>query len=144
MPHEICVCALLATNSLCAESSAEMRKNMKELKTLIRDLREDHDLKQKTVASYLSISQQAYSNYENGYREIPTWVVAALAKYYNVSSDYLLGTVVGYPGNIDLYKIYLDDITLLDILLNMQKLKREDRRSLLKYLEYLLYSNLGK
>lgn len=117
---------------------------MKELKTLIRDLREDHDLKQKTVASYLSISQQSYSNYENGYREIPTWVVAALAKYYKVSSDYLLGTVVGCPENVNLYKIYLDDITLLDILLDMQKLKKENRRNLIKYLGYLLMFNSEK
>ena len=37
---------------------------MKELRDIIRDLREDHDLKQKTVAEYLDISQQTYSNYE--------------------------------------------------------------------------------
>lgn len=117
---------------------------MKELRTLIRDLREDHDLKQKTVASYLAISQQAYSNYESGHREIPTWVVAALAKYYKVSSDYLLGTAVGYPGNVNLQKAYLDDITLLDILRDIQKLKREDRKNLIKYLGYLLQSNTTK
>ena len=117
---------------------------MKELRTLIKDLREDHDLKQKTVASYLLISQQAYSNYESGHREIPTWVVAALAKYYHVSSDYLLGTVVGYPGEVDLQKTYLDDITLLDVLHDIQKLKREDRQNLLKYLGYLLQSETKK
>ncbi|MDE6388719.1 MAG: helix-turn-helix domain-containing protein [Lachnospiraceae bacterium] len=117
---------------------------MKELRTLIKDLREDHDLKQKDVASYLSISQQTYSNYESGHREIPTWVVAALAKYYNVSSDYLLGTVVGYPGNMNLHKTYLDDITLLDVMLDIQKLKREDRQNLLKYLGYLLQSETTK
>ena len=43
---------------------------MKELRELIRDLRDDHDLKQKTVAAHLGISQQTYSNYENGRREI--------------------------------------------------------------------------
>ncbi len=112
---------------------------MKELKTLIRDLREDHDLKQKTVASYLVISQQTYSNYETGQREIPTWVVTALAKYYKVSTDYLLGTPISYPGGVDLQKNYLENITLLEILHDIQKLKEEDRRNLIRYIGYLLY-----
>lgn len=117
---------------------------MKELRTLIRDLREDHDLNQKTVASYLVVSQQTYSNYETGQREIPTWVVSALAKYYKVSTDYLLGTDVGYPGNVDLKKIYLGDVTLLDILYNIQKLKQEDRRNLIRYIEYLIQNSITK
>ena len=64
---------------------------MKELKQLIRDLREDHDLTKREVAAYLGVSQQTYSNYENGVREIPTNTVVALARYYQVSTDYLLG-----------------------------------------------------
>lgn len=44
---------------------------MKELRRVIRDLREDSDIKQKAVAEYLGVSQQTYSNYENGHREIP-------------------------------------------------------------------------
>ena len=117
---------------------------MKELKTLIRDLREDHDLKQKTVASYLLISQQTYSNYETGRREIPTWVVAALAGYYKVSTDYLLGTSFGYPGGINLQEIYLEDVTLLEILHDIQKLNKKDRRSLIRYIGYLLYCDSAK
>lgn len=57
----------------------------------IRDLREDHDLKQKQVAEYLCCSQQVYSNYELGQRDIPTDVLIRLANYYKVSIDYLLG-----------------------------------------------------
>ena len=38
----------------------------------IRDLREDNDLTQKELASILSCSQQVYSNYELGQRDIPT------------------------------------------------------------------------
>lgn len=57
----------------------------------IRDLREDHDLKQKQVAEYLNCSQQVYSNYELGQRDIPTDVLIRLATFYNVSVDYLLG-----------------------------------------------------
>ena len=57
----------------------------------IRDLREDHDLTQKEMARILSCSQQVYSNYELGQRDIPTDVLIKLARYYRVSTDYILG-----------------------------------------------------
>lgn len=57
----------------------------------IRDLREDHDLTQQTVAEYLKCTQVCYSNYENGKRDIPTEALIQLAKYYATSTDYLLG-----------------------------------------------------
>lgn len=57
----------------------------------IRDLREDHDLKQKDMANILRCSQQVYSNYELGQRDIPTEVLIRLSEYYHVSVDYLLG-----------------------------------------------------
>ena len=57
----------------------------------IRDLREDHDLKQKDLAELLNCSQQVYSNYELGQRDIPTEILIRLSQYYNVSVDYLLG-----------------------------------------------------
>lgn len=57
----------------------------------IRDLREDHDLKQRQVAEYLNCSQQVYSNYGLGQRDIPTEVLIRLSRFYNVSVDYILG-----------------------------------------------------
>ena len=57
----------------------------------IRDLREDHDLTQRQVAEYLGMTQPQYFRYERGYRDIPTDVLLALAEYYHVSVDYLLG-----------------------------------------------------
>lgn len=57
----------------------------------IRDLREDRDLRQRQVADYLNCSQQVYSNYELGQRDIPTDVLIKLSELYDVSVDYLLG-----------------------------------------------------
>lgn len=57
----------------------------------IRDLREDNDLKQRQIAEYLCCSQQVYSNYELGQRDIPTDILIKLSEFYNVSVDYLLG-----------------------------------------------------
>ena len=57
----------------------------------IRELREDNDLLQRELADYLKCSQVAYSRYELGMRDIPTDVLIALAKFYNTSTDYILG-----------------------------------------------------
>lgn len=57
----------------------------------IRDLREDHDLTQKQLAKELNCSQQVYSNYELGQRDIPTDILKRLSDFYNVSIDYILG-----------------------------------------------------
>ena len=57
----------------------------------LKDLREDNDLVQKEVASYLGIDQRVYSNYETGKREIPVRFVVLLANYYKTSTDYILG-----------------------------------------------------
>lgn len=56
----------------------------------IRDLREDRDLTQKEIASHLNCSQQVYSNYELGQRDIPTDVLIKLSAFYKVSVDYIL------------------------------------------------------
>ena len=57
----------------------------------IRDLREDRDIKQKTVAEYLGMDSTVYRRYEKGVRSVPVDVVIKLADYYKVSTDYLLG-----------------------------------------------------
>lgn len=57
----------------------------------IRDLREDADLTQTKVATYLGMSQTGYSKYETGENDIPTQVLIKLSKLYHVSVDYLLG-----------------------------------------------------
>lgn len=57
----------------------------------IKDLREDADLTQTEISKHLYISQRAYSHYENGTRDIPITVLIAIADFYSVSIDYLLG-----------------------------------------------------
>lgn len=64
----------------------------------LRDLREDKDLRQKEVAAILDITMQQYSLYELGNREIPFHHAIALAKYYNVSLDYIAGLTNNKKG----------------------------------------------
>ena len=64
---------------------------MKKLIKRMYDLRTDNDLKQSDVANKLGISQQYYSEYEKGNRELPIRHLIKLCEYYNVSADYMLG-----------------------------------------------------
>lgn len=57
----------------------------------LKGLREDRDLKQREIANYLNCSQQVYSNYELGQRDIPTDILIKLSQFYQVSVDYMLG-----------------------------------------------------
>ena len=57
----------------------------------MRNLREDHDLTQKEVASIINKSQQGYSHIEDGRAELKIDDLIRLCKFYNVSSDYFIG-----------------------------------------------------
>ena len=57
----------------------------------IRELREDNDLTQKKVGEAINLPQRTYAYYESGQRMIPPEVLCALADFYHVSVDYLLG-----------------------------------------------------
>lgn len=57
----------------------------------LRDLREDQNQKQYNIAEILNITKQQYQLYESGKREMPMHLFVALARYYNVSLDYLAG-----------------------------------------------------
>lgn len=59
----------------------------------LRDLREDSDKKQDEIANLLHISRQHYSMYERGERELPMHHFITLARFYNVSLDYLAGLI---------------------------------------------------
>ena len=57
----------------------------------IEDMRVDHDLSIKEIASILDCHRDVYSRYEKGTRDIPVEYLIRLAKLYDCSTDYLLG-----------------------------------------------------
>lgn len=57
----------------------------------IRNLREDLDMSQTSMARLLGMSQTGYSKYETGENDIPTSILIKLARIHNTSIDYLLG-----------------------------------------------------
>ena len=57
----------------------------------LKEIRQDRDLQQIDIAKVLKTSQVQYSRYERGIRVMPVDKIAKLAKFYDVSIDYLLG-----------------------------------------------------
>ena len=64
---------------------------MKAYCELLRELRENRDLKQSDIAAVLNTTQQVYSRYETGINELPLRHLVTLCRFYRVSADYLLG-----------------------------------------------------
>ena len=58
---------------------------------ILRDCREDWDLSQREIAALLYVSQSVYSGYERGVNALPIHSLIVLCKFYNLSSDYVLG-----------------------------------------------------
>lgn len=63
---------------------------MKMIYKNLRSLREDNDIRQKQIAEILNVSQNTYSQYENGVISLTAEVLIKLSDFYNVSIDYLL------------------------------------------------------
>ena len=59
--------------------------------TRLRDLREDADLTQDKLVQKLGMHKTTYTNYEQGKREPPFDFIIKIAKFYNVSIDYMAG-----------------------------------------------------
>ena len=58
---------------------------------MIRELREDTDTKQETLARFLNVKQTTYSKYELGKINIPVEALMKLADFYGTSLDYIVG-----------------------------------------------------
>lgn len=54
-------------------------------------MRKDKELSQQQVAEVISVSQRTYSDYENGKLRLSIEDAVQLAKFYDVSVDYISG-----------------------------------------------------
>lgn len=110
---------------------------MKQINEFLRELREKHGYRQEYIAKYLGITQQTYSNYELGLREIPLHHIVNLSHLYQVSTDYILGIENPYAGTTNLSHEYLDGLSLHDFLYNVQQLDTDKRKSLAQFVRFL-------
>ncbi len=103
---------------------------MKTVIELFRELREDNDYSQSEIASVLGISQQHYSKYETGEYDF-----IKLAKYYDVSADYLIGrSVFDEKQSLDL--VYVTrECSSSKLLQDILSLSEHGRKSVIEYVE---------
>lgn len=66
----------------------------------LRDIREDHDLQQKDIADLLHTTREQYSRWERGAWQMPIEHYKTLARFYNISVDYLSG-LTNEPRTLD-------------------------------------------
>lgn len=59
----------------------------------LKDLREDQDKSQREIAEILGLYTTTYARYERGEQELPFCYAISIAKYYDVSLDYLAGLI---------------------------------------------------
>jgi len=57
----------------------------------LKELREEKNITQQAIASFLNIKQNTYSQYENEKRQLPIDILIKLSRFYKVTTDYILG-----------------------------------------------------
>mgnify|MGYP000417889058 FL=1 len=108
---------------------------VKSVMDLFRELREDNDCTQSEIATVLGISQQHYSKYETGEYELPLRHFITLAKYYNVSADYLIGRCsFDEKNSLDLMYI-TRDCSSSELLQDILSLSELGRKAVIEYVE---------
>lgn len=96
----------------------------------LKDLREDKDMKQKDIAEIIKTTANYYGEYETGKRDIPFERVIELAKYYDVSLDYIAGRTNDKGG----MSIDQDEKKLLAL---FRRLNRQQKNLILELLNEL-------
>ncbi len=99
----------------------------------LKQLRLSAGLTQAQVSAFLNISQQAYANYESGKREPDYKTLSALADYFRVSTDYLLGRVEEELSRSLDEQLEGIDFTLYD---EVQGMTDEEKQDVLDYIQY--------
>lgn len=106
----------------------------------LKNLRKEANLTQKNISDHFNIKQPTYAQWEQGKRQPSSETLDKFAKFFNVSTDYLLGkTNIKNPDEIDLIK--LDEAIDNSIGFDGKPVTPEDKESIkeaiLLYLESL-------
>lgn len=109
----------------------------------IKNLRNKNNYKQKQVAAYLGISQQAYSCYELDKRELPSRHAVDLTRLYHVSMDYIYDVVPESAASYDLDSEFVQGVPLKDVIYRLEKLDYDNRIEILRIASYLIHSQVS-
>lgn len=107
----------------------------------LKELRSETDFNQADVADIVHVTQASMSNYESGASSPDLDTVAELAKFYNVSTDYLLGVTDDRTSQVD-RKDYVQleqgSIPLIKLIGKIKNLDTKDATRLVDLLEVFL------
>jgi transcriptional regulator with XRE-family HTH domain len=106
-------------------------------KERLKNLRDDHDMKQEHIALIIGKTQQQYSEYETGKSEIPVRVLLKLAEFYNVSVDYLLCRTNHKKGPVGNNDEIVPGTTAESLLADILFLNIQGRDAVIEYIELL-------
>lgn len=109
----------------------------KDMLTIIRELRQDHDLFQNNLAPQIGLKPKMYNKYENGVHPLPLRVAIKLADLYDVSLDYIARRTNSMTGVAALNQNVVPDYTTGELLDDVLRLNAEDRRDVVKYIRLL-------
>lgn len=110
----------------------------------LKNSRENRNMKQNEVAEYLGISQQNYSRYENGKRDLPIRYLEPLSKLYHVSTDYILGLSVNKNDLHTMLQSANHMKPTSDLMEEMAALNPENMMLLSAYIEFLKFRQSKK
>lgn len=103
----------------------------------IVELREERNLYQKDLASYLNLSIGTISNYENDIHDPDLDTLCKLADYFQVSADYLLGRSKHRHNAEILNKPIFRDYYIKDFVDSTLELSTKGRRDVLDFIELI-------
>lgn len=113
------------------------------LGSILKQVREERGIYQKELAAHLSVSVGTVSNYEKGVHAPDPETLCKLAKYYNVSTDFLLGRTRYRYDLTTLNQFITDKYTVADLLHILPNLTEEDKAYLVKTAQMLEQHSLG-
>ena len=105
----------------------------------LKNLRKEKALKQIDVANALNIERTTYVKYEKNGIQPPANMLVRLAKYFNVTTDYLLGNSdIATPPNQEESLTQKKHSELMQTLFDITKdFDKEEELKLLDYAEYI-------
>lgn len=101
------------------------------------DLREDADLTQEQLSKILNINKHSISSYERNKSEPPDIIKIKIAKYFNISSDYLLDlTDIKTPVN----ELMIDNLKPdeADLIRKFRAMSVNDKNKVLGFFEAIV------
>lgn len=118
---------------------------MKEMKDVLKDLREEKNLSQMQLATKLNLSVSAIGMYESGKRIPRPEILETFADFYNVDMDYLFGRTMVRNKMRDFKGLSTKQGTAINLICNsIQNMSDEEIDKMLDMLNVLFDGRFKK